>query len=61
MEISPCSASEPGSWEAPKTHRLPDKEAWDALVGMWKDDPNFDDFLREINKERNCQKDDNQA
>src|SRR5438128_1313707 len=37
------------------------KEAWDALVGVWKDDPNFDVFLREINKERNRDKDDNQA
>ena len=28
------------------------KEALDALVGVWKDDPTFDAFLREINKER---------
>jgi excisionase family DNA binding protein len=32
------------------------KEAWMRLAGVWKDDPFFDDFLREINKERNATK-----
>jgi hypothetical protein len=26
------------------------KEAWNKLVGAWRDDPCFEDFLREINK-----------
>jgi excisionase family DNA binding protein len=29
------------------------KEAWKKLVGVWRDDPFFEDFLREINKGRN--------
>lgn len=29
------------------------KEAWMKLVGVWKDDPFFEDFLREVNRERN--------
>jgi excisionase family DNA binding protein len=29
------------------------KEAWNELVGVWRDDPFFEDFLREINKGRN--------
>ena len=28
------------------------KEAWSKLVGVWKDDPTFDEFLREINRGR---------
>lgn len=29
------------------------KESWTKLVGVWKDDPFFEDFLREVNRERN--------
>jgi excisionase family DNA binding protein len=28
------------------------KEAWNKLVGVWKDDPFFEDFQSEINKAR---------
>jgi excisionase family DNA binding protein len=28
------------------------KEAWKELVGVWRNDPLFEDFLREINKGR---------
>jgi excisionase family DNA binding protein len=28
------------------------KEAWTKLVGVWRDDPCFEDFLREINSGR---------
>ena len=28
------------------------KEAWKKLVGVWRDDPLFEDYLREINKGR---------
>jgi excisionase family DNA binding protein len=31
---------------------MSNKEAWTRLAGVWKDDPHFDDFLREINKGR---------
>ncbi len=32
----------------PKTN----KEAWMELVGVWKDDPNLDEFLEEIKRQR---------
>lgn len=32
------------------------KDAWMKLVGVWSDDPFFDDFLREVNRERNSLK-----
>ena len=28
------------------------KEAWSALVGVWKDDPTFDALLEEMDKQR---------
>lgn len=40
-----------GKGKAPESN----KEAWMKLVGVWKDDPFFEDFLREINKGRELQ------
>ena len=37
------------------------KEAWMQLAGVWRDDPFFEDFLREINKGRNLPKAADQA
>ena len=37
------------------------KEAWMKLVGVWRDDPFFEDFLREINKGRDLPKADDRA
>jgi hypothetical protein len=40
---------------------LSNKEAWRKLVGVWKDDPFFEDFLREINKGRELPQADEEA
>jgi excisionase family DNA binding protein len=37
------------------------KEAWMKLAGVWRDDPFFEEFLREVNKGRNLPKADDQA
>jgi excisionase family DNA binding protein len=34
------------------TPAKPSKEAWMELAGVWKDDPSFDQLLREIGKGR---------
>ncbi|HZU37902.1 MAG TPA: helix-turn-helix domain-containing protein [Gemmataceae bacterium] len=40
-------------WLSRGTGKPSNKDAWMRLVGVWKDDPFFEHFLREINKERN--------
>jgi excisionase family DNA binding protein len=40
------------AWLSTGKPALSNKEAWMKLVGVWKDDPFFGDYLREINKGR---------
>jgi len=40
------------AWLGMSTPAKPNKEAWTELAGVWKDDPNFDELLREIGKGR---------
>jgi len=35
-------------WLGMSTPAKPNKEAWMELAGVWKDDPYFDELLREI-------------
>jgi excisionase family DNA binding protein len=39
-------------WLRMGTAAKSNKEAWLRLAGVWKDDPYFDDLLKEINRER---------
>ena len=39
-------------WLRDSTPPKSNKKAWMQLAGVWKDDPDFEDMLREINKER---------
>jgi len=45
-----------GSGKSPESN----KDAWMKLVGVWRDDPFFEDFLGEVNRERNSLKAENQ-
>jgi hypothetical protein len=46
-------ARQVGAWLSAGKPLESNKEAWMKLVGVWKDDPFFEDFLREVNRERN--------
>jgi excisionase family DNA binding protein len=39
-------------WLSAGTAPKSNKEAWMGLVGVWKDDPYFDEMLKEIDKSR---------